>query len=843
MSDCFGYKNPLWKKIESEILPFISKPGRYVGNELNAVIKDHSNKLKIALAFPDIYEIGMSYLGQQILYHILNQRDDCVAERVYQVWPDAEKRFKEKNIPLFSLETTTPIGQFDVIGFSLAYELHATGVLAMLDLAGIPLLAKDRQENDPLIIAGGPAILNPEPCSPFFDLMYLGDAEQSISEIADNLIAAKTKSRIDKIESLLSVEGVYIPSKYKAVYKENTFAKIKKTDDSAPDSVKFRTCGDLKPEYYPANPIIPFIETTHDRLSVEIMRGCTRGCRFCQAGFQYRPKRLRDAVDIQNQVYQSFLATGFEDITLLSLSSTDFPELEKLVAGMIPFISKHRLSFSLPSLRPGTLSSEMLHYLKQQRKSGITFAPEAGTQRLRDVLGKNISRDEILDGAKLAFENDWNLIKLYFMVGLPTESTEDIEGIIGLVKQLSSIARSMGGKKRINVTISPFCPKPGTPWQWEEQKPDSYFQEIFRTLARAIRNRNVKLKFHDPKIASLEGILGRGDRRIADVILKAYENGARLDGWSEHFNFDRWGKALTDCGFELDSLLQSRSTDSPLAWDHIIKGLSKKFLTSEKERSLMGEPPPGTEQFKKITDSQIGSFGRTQKRATNNQAPIITTKIRLKYSRNERLRFYSHLDIIRLFQRAIRRINLPVSYSQGFHPHMKLSFGPPLAIGYNSESEYLDIQLDSPFENRYLSNLSDTLPRGLQIQAYKLTMTGAESLTKVINSASYRVAIGLNENQKLQAGNLLGNSEIEITRIKKDVEKKFWLNDFLHEINSTDDGLEMLLKFSSGGFIRPNEVLTFGLGIDIDTALACVYNRTGQYKISGIHKVDPLDMV
>jgi len=715
----------------------------------------------------------------------------------------------------------------------------------MLDLAGIPLKSSQRNGDYPLILAGGPAIINPEPMAEFFDAMFLGDSEEAINEIIDSLKKNINESKDKKLRDLVQIDGMYIPAFYKADYKDGKFASITHVSEDIPPKIKIRSCLDLKQEYYPARPIVPYIETTHDRLAVEVMRGCVCGCRFCQAGYQYRPQRPRDKNEIHAQIQTGIESTGYDDVTLLSLSSTDYPDLEGMIAGIMPYFHQNHLSLSLPSLRPGSLSSTMLGFLKHQRKSGITFAPEAGTQRMRDIMGKNITSDEINDGVRQVFDNDWTLVKLYFMIGLPTETDNDIAGIINTIKELSAIARSKGGKKNINVTISPFCPKPGTPWQWESQADIEMISEIYNRLSASIKNSNVTLKLRNPRLAIIEGILGRGDRRMADVILKAFENGACLDGWSEFFDFARWENALTDCGFNINDLLQPKFVHLPLPWQHIDKGISSKFLLDERERSLKGELPPGA-AARKANQQKVATagFGRTARKRTAVAAVPTKSKIRLKYSRDETMRFYSHLDMIRLFTRAIRRAKLPVAFSQGFHPHMKLSFGPPLPIGYFSEAEYLDMQFDSPFEKNHLTRFINNLPPGVRIAATKLAFSQVDSLTKIINSVSYQVDLGtVPDNITRKIDQLSGNNEIIVARFKKEETKEYSVGQFLYNLTLNDNKLEMLLGVTPDGYLRPDEVMVFGLGYSSDEAKALIYHRTGQYFRQGVHQVDPFDLI
>ncbi len=464
--------HPLSEKIKKELLPFVMKPGRYIGNEFGAIKKDHQGKLKVVLAFPDVYEIGMSYLGLSILYHLINKRSNCVAERVFSPWVDAEELLRKENIPLFSLETHTPLKEFDVIGFSLTYELNYATVLNILDLAGIPVFSSQRTEDDPLVIAGGPSALNPEPMAEFIDLFALGDGEEIISEILDEIEKGE-QNGIKKEELLLKlsrIPGVYVPSLYEVKYDaEKRFERITPKFPDNPEKIKVRTLPELKSEYYPTAPIVPFLETTHDRLTIEIMRGCPMGCRFCEARIAYYPKRERLLEDILKQAEIGIANSGWDELSLLSLSTTDYSKLPELAKRLQDKFYSKRVSISLPSLRPDTFSLELAQLLTRIKKPGLTFAPEAGTSRLRNVIGKNLAEEDLFNTVKIAYSSGWNLIKLYFMIGLPTERKEDLDGIIYLLKKIISIGKQIGGGKKWNVTISSFTPKPHTPFQWEKQ--------------------------------------------------------------------------------------------------------------------------------------------------------------------------------------------------------------------------------------------------------------------------------------------------------------------------------------------------------------------------------------
>ncbi len=839
------HKNRLWDILERSVLPFVSKPGRYVGNEFNVIVKRHSGRLKIALAFPDIYEVGSSYLGLQILYHLINKRDDCLAERVFQVWPDMEARLRQLNLPLFSLETTTPLEEFDIIGFSVTYEMHATGILNMLDLARIPLWASDRDERHPLIIAGGPAIVNPEPLASFFDAMFVGDAEETIDELLDVLIRNKGNGRRDTLAALAVLPGMYIPSLQHGEHGAESILRDPIDPAKSTAKVKIQSCRKLKAEYYPSRPLVPFLEITHDRLSIEIMRGCVRGCRFCQAGYQYRPRRYRPASEIMAQAAETLRNTGYDELTLLSLSSTDYPGLETLLQSLSDMADREGFSISLPSLRPGTLNSTILRILKAGRKGGLTFAPEAGTQRLRNILGKDITEDEIMGGMRLAFAEDWRLVKLYFMIGLPGETETDIEGIAELLKKISAVARQAGRNRKINVTISPFCPKPGTPWQWEKQLSAEEIDTLYRKLRQLVKSRNVFLKFRNPELAVLEGILGRGDRRISEVIFEAFKNGSRLDGWSEHFRFEHWRKAFDKTGIDPQEYLKEKNPAEVLPWDHIEKGIPKRYLLWEREKAMAEMPVykrkigfPGTALK---TDDHFGRIPRPRK---YEKALAAIFRTRVKFARDERLKYYSHLDIMRALQRAIKRADLPVALSHGHNKHMKLAFGHPLPLGYVSKAEYFDLQTEKPLDTESIVRLKNNLPEGFSLEATRFFTGDGIPLVRAVNLICYRVYLDVNEGiSEQRITSLRESQELIVRRDRPKGPCSISARELLLSIRLVDEGIEMELAVAEDKNLRPSEVLIYGLGFTAEKVLPMIIERTGQYHLQGIHRVDPLQLV
>jgi radical SAM family uncharacterized protein/radical SAM-linked protein len=846
------YKHSLWQRLESEVLPFVSKPGRYIGNELYAIHKAHiSGNLKIALCFPEMYEIGMSYMGMQILYHIINQRTDCLAERAFSVWPDMEEVLRKQKIPLFSLESSTPLSEFDVLGFHLTYEMTFTTALNMLNLAGIPLLSQDRNDSHPLILAGGPSVLNPEPMADFVDAFFIGDAEEAMDEIINAITAAKAEglSKENLLLELSKIPGIYIPQFYAPKYSPSgRFASLERLRPDVPEKIKVRSIAQLKNENYPLKPIIPFIETTHDHLSVEIMRGCVRSCRFCQAGYQYRPRRQRKPEEISSQLLEALQATGYDGVTLLSLSSTDYDRLGELLARIGPRLSESRIGLALPSLRPETLNATVLEALSSARKSGLTLAPEAGTERLRNALGKNISDNEIYSAIDLALDNGWQTFKLYFMIGLPTETNDDLDGIVTFLRRISYMGRQQRGKSNINVALSPFNPKCNTPWQWQKQVDIPELKKRIDRIIDGVKKPNINIKYRDLYLSQIEGIIGRGDRRLGNVILAAYHEGSRLDGWSEWFDAQRWHDAFAECDILKSQYVGPIDEEAPLPWDHIEKGILKDFLRKDNQRSMEGILPMTAFDRKDANISAMQGktgYGRKLKRVIKQSvAPSGAYKLRVRYSRGPELRYLSHLDIIRLLYRAFRRAEMPVAYSEGFHPHIKVSFGQPLPLGYTSEAEYFDLQLNQPFREEFITRLNDTLPQGIEITGYKNFFTNISSLTKQLNIAHYEIPLidcALYNEDKMKE--LLKSKSLNVKRIKVDGIIELDVRKFIENLNVVQNKLLIEVWQLPDGHIKPEEILIFGLGIDANLVKPIPIHRKGQFHKSGERLIEPLDLV
>lgn len=573
-----------------QILGLVEKPARYLGNEWNSVHKEHAGKVTIALAFPDTYEIAMSHFGLQILYHVANLRDDTVAERVFAPWIDMEQQMRQHDVPLLALESQRPVKEFDLLGFTLQYEMSYSNIINMLDLADIPLLAKDRGAEHPLVMAGGPCAYNPEPLADFLDFVVLGEAEEALGDVIDVYARAKAEAlgREDTLLALSQVPGVYVPAFYQVHYQDDgTIARVEPRA-GLPGIVYKRVLAELSPEFYPTRPVVPFLGTVHDRLMLEIFRGCTRGCRFCQAGMIYRPVRERSRQDLVQLTHAALCASGHNEVSLMSLSTMDYSDLSSLLDELLSQFSCDHIKFSLPSLRIDSFSIDQAKKVQQSTRSGLTLAPEAGSQRLRDVINKQVTEDDLLRAVASAQAEGWQKLKLYFMIGLPTETEADLAGIFDLAKKAAWAHRHFdqpGTPVGVTVSAAGFVPKPWTPFQWEPQD-SMYSLEEKQSFLRGLfaTDRRLKLNYHGAELSFLEAVFSRGDRRLGAVLLAAHALGCRFDGWSEHFSFAKWMQAFAAA--ELDPTFyanRQRPHDEVFPWDHLSPGVNKDWLWQERE--------------------------------------------------------------------------------------------------------------------------------------------------------------------------------------------------------------------------------------------------------------------
>ena len=586
-------------RITDDILYRVEKPSRYVGGELNEVIKDPKEvDIRFGFCFPDVYEVGMSHLGSRILYHVLNQRKDTYCERVYAPWPDMEKLMRENNIPLYALETKDPINEFNFLAFTLQYEMSYTNILNMLNMGGIPLRASERTEKDPLVIAGGPCAYNPEPLYDIVDIFQLGEGEEGLNDLLD--LYQKHKDNFNKeayLREASHIPSVYIPSLYDVTYNEDGTIKefIPKYDD-VPKKVKKRIINNFDQVDFPESLIVPYSEIVHDRVVLELFRGCTNGCRFCQAGMIYRPVREKSRKTLLDQARKMLKATGYDEVSLVSLSTCDYSDIQGLVKDLIEEHGKNNVSVALPSIRVDAFSVDLLKEIQKVRKTGLTFAPEAGSQRMRDVINKGLSEERILEAAKNAFESGWSTIKLYFILGVPYETVEDAAEIGLLAEKIAdqyfAVPKHIRNKGlRITVSTSILVPKPFTPFQWAPMEKMDIVTEKINAVKGAIKSRSIVYNYHEQKTSYMEAVLARGDRRLCDVLIKAYEKGAKFDGWSEYFDFELWQEALAECNVDGDFYVyRQRSYDEILPWDFIDIGVTRKYLERENEKAKTGEP-------------------------------------------------------------------------------------------------------------------------------------------------------------------------------------------------------------------------------------------------------------
>jgi radical SAM family uncharacterized protein/radical SAM-linked protein len=682
-------------------LSAVEKPARYCDNEINAFQKIPSAEtVNFCLAFPDVYEVGFSHLGIKILYSILNREADAVADRVYAPWPDFAQVMQDNKLPLFGIESAIPLADFDVVGFTMQSELTFTNVLDMLHMAGIPLFSGERDASDPIILAGGPAISNPESMADFLDAVVIGDGEEVIIEIKNALRSIDRDDRSAKLAALAALDGVYVPALHHSGMQ-----------------VRKRVCTDLdNPDKQHSDQLVPWLQPTHDRYVAEIMRGCSRGCRFCHAGYFYRPVRERDPQRLVDTILQQLDEQGWEEVALTSLSSSDYTCIKPLLMELYSRLNQSKASLSLPSLRVDTIDDDLTRLMNALRQSGLTVAPEAGSQRLRNVINKNLSEEEILNSVEIARKNGWQLIKLYFMIGLPYEEESDVQAIVELVEKMVAMS---GKRLRINITVSPFVPKPFTPFQWAAMDD----RQTLLSKAMLVKNglkqyKFIKVKYHEIETSMLECVIGRGDRRVGRLIHRAWMAGARFDGWNEYFRFEYWQQAAQQIGLDFADYTAAKALDQPLPWDHISLGIDREFLAQENRKAQAeavtsdcrrtctmcgvcdGEVIPHYSEGLDLPDDiQIEP-------ELNQQQQLYY--YRVYYQKPESMKYVAYLDLLRSIQRILRRSGLPIAFTEGFNVHPRVSFGNPLSIGISGEEEFFDLVLTASRHARTVEEAMQT---------------------------------------------------------------------------------------------------------------------------------------
>ncbi|MGM0418791.1 MAG: TIGR03960 family B12-binding radical SAM protein [Thermodesulfobacteriota bacterium] len=804
----------------------VNNPGTYLGSEVNAVTKNKEDVfIDFALAFPDLYEIGSSHFGIQILYDILNSIDDIFAQRVFVPSPDMKEELIKNNISFGSLETKKPLKEFDIIGFSLLYELNFTGITEILDLSDIPYYSDQRDESFPLIIAGGPCMVNPEPAAPFFDIILIGDGEEAIVEICSIYREWKKSGSKDKQTLLLKmkeVKGVYIPSFFydkenNNLYNEPVYSDYKK--------VEKRQITDLEDAPFPVSPVIPYGKPVHDRLRLEISRGCTRGCRFCQAGMIYRPVRERSVEKLLDIAEKSIKSTGYEDLSLLSLSTGDYTCFPELLLNLMKKYKNEARSVSLPSIRAGRLTKNLMEEISKVRKTGFTIAPEAGSQRLRDVINKDLSEEEITQTVKTAFEMGWQLIKLYFMIGLPTETKDDLDSMIALVRKLKNLPESRNCK--INVSLTTFIPKPHTPFQWEKLLSRDESMDKFLYLKQNLKIKGVTVKWQDPKHTRLEGLFSRGDRSLAPLIVRAYESGCHLDGWNEHFDYDKWMDAVEKENIDIDYFIRERSPDEELPWDKIDIGVKKAYLKKELLNSGKESVTQdcriaecsgcGVCDFKTVfpkvftkADLKYNNDNTETEKSDNN-----VIKLKIKFSKEDNAVFLGHLELVGIFQRAFDRSGLKFDFTKGFHPKPKMNFKDALPIGLYSKCEKMTVDCFNPDIANLLLNLNKTLPRGIYIK--DIEKNDKKFKFRLDCYYIYEVLFTdiLDLNKKINEFNELNKYEITLVKKKKDriYDLKYWFKEVKILENNK---IKMKIISENGKTLRPDIFLKHVLKLDKD---------------------------
>lgn len=777
----------------------VERPGRYLGLERNVTRKDlRAASLTVCLAFPDAYEIGMSHTGTKVLYEIVNRRASWACERTYAPWVDFEAVLRREGIPLFSIESFAPCRDFDVLGFSLQSELNYTNVPNMLDLAGIPVLAAARGDADPVVIGGGPCVANPEPVAEFFDVFLIGDAEEALPVFLDAVEATRGLPRRERLLSFAACPGIYVPSLYDVTYAEDgeRVASYAPTAPGVPERVVRAYVETLSPDYYPEKPMVPSVDIVQDRLGLEIMRGCTQGCRFCQAGYWYRPVRELDPADVARMTKTFIDEAGWSEVGLLSLSSADYSQIEPLVACLAPELAKTKVSISLPSLRAEAFSVALADAVSEVRKSGFTFAPETGSDRLRRVINKTFTNADMVKAADVAFGRGWDLVKVYTMIGLPSETDSDLDELVTLVKDILAQGKKHGIRPTVHVSVGSFVPKSFTPFQWSGfdgvenlERKLAYLKERFRPVKGA------KLKWHEPREAEIEALLSLGDRRMGKAIREVVARGGRFDGWSEHFSWERWNEALEAAGVPKARHLRDKDLKETLPWDVVDALIRKPFLVVEWKKALKEMSTddckwghcyacgvPGNGEDTVLANPIPPSFGFAlpalqtdgarddgrgaayldkakgaayRMKASPDLLPLRERRIvggasvvpegaatwRVTFEKLGDAKYLSHRNVMDVLERGFRAARVPVRYTEGYNPHMRFSMGPALPLGLESRHELFDVDVIEPLTEAHRAAVNDRLPAGLRVLAWRELSKGTKSLGRAATEAVYEFTL------------------------------------------------------------------------------------------------------